>query len=294
MRRRIVLFAVCACALLHGRPIGAQVVDTTRLAPLVVPPWAGPISILSTNVLIGASTAGIVQKLRGGSFRDGFARGALGGLVHFAGKRVVVGDFDGAGLLGRQIASVGSSIVRNASEARAMFETVILPVGPVRLYVGTGAQRGVRAKVDVASLVWAAYAISERELVIDGGMSASAGILVFKTRNKYLRQKGATDDLGGVATANMVFLSDVNALGQANRQRAFGHERVHILQQDAILSTLTAPISTWLLQRIPVGSTLERYVDVNISNQVLSALTVFFPDHADQPWEVEAEYLARK
>jgi hypothetical protein len=297
MRHRLVLFLLCGGALLHALPVVAQGfpdVDTARITPLIVPSWAGTVSILSTNVLIGASTGGIVQKLRGGSFRDGFTRGALGGLVHFAGKRVVVAHFAGAGLFGRQIASVGSSIVRNASEARPMFETVILPVGPLRFYVNTGRQRGVRAKVDVASLAWAAYAISERELIIDGDMSASAGAFVFKTRNKYLREKGTTEDLGGVAPANTILLSDVYALAQSNRQRAFAHERVHILQQDAILSTLTAPISTWVLQRTAVGATLERFVDFNVSTQVLRGLTEFFPDHADRPWEIEAEYLARK
>jgi hypothetical protein len=45
------------------------------------PRWTGHFTTASANVLLSALTAGITQHIKGHSFRDGFARGALGGFV---------------------------------------------------------------------------------------------------------------------------------------------------------------------------------------------------------------------
>jgi hypothetical protein len=69
------------------------------------PGWVADFTVLSGNVLVSAVSAGAVQKARGGSFRDGFARGAAGGAGVFAGKRIAAARWAGAGLVGRQVAS---------------------------------------------------------------------------------------------------------------------------------------------------------------------------------------------
>lgn len=84
--------------------------------------------------MLGGLTAGIVQRLRGGSFSDGFARGAVGGAVAYAGRRIAAERFDGAGLLGRQVGAVGASVVRNASERRPSLERLFFPAGPLHVY----------------------------------------------------------------------------------------------------------------------------------------------------------------
>src|SRR5688572_16046106 len=86
------------------------------------PAWVGDVTFLGANALTSGLSAGLLQRLRGGSFRDGLARGALGGSVKYAGMRVSAQRFDGAGLLGRHVAATGTSMVRNASDARPTFD----------------------------------------------------------------------------------------------------------------------------------------------------------------------------
>src|SRR5688500_10942351 len=118
--------------LLSGpRPLSAQT-DTTSV--LTTPTWVGQFTVAGANALLSGVTAGVIQELRGGSFSDGFARGALGGVVIYAGKRVAMDRFAGAGLLGREVAAVGTSMVRNAADGVGLLDRVVLPVGPVRVY----------------------------------------------------------------------------------------------------------------------------------------------------------------
>ncbi|HEY0038425.1 MAG TPA: hypothetical protein VGB66_17125, partial [Longimicrobium sp.] len=138
------------------------------------PGWVGDFGVLSANVLFGGLSAGLVQTARGGSFRDGFTRGAAGGVGVYAGKRIAVAPWSGAGFVGRQVASVGSSVVWNAGAGRPSFEEVALPVGPVRLYLRTSGQGPrVHARVDAVAVMATAYAASRPELEWDPGRSLS-------------------------------------------------------------------------------------------------------------------------
>ncbi len=116
-------------------PAGARAQAPSNFVPdtgaviATAPHWAGEFAILSGNAVLSGVTAGVVQKLRGGSFRDGFVRGLTGGGVIYLGKRVAAERFSGAGLLGREVASLGTSMVRNASEGYGLLDDVVLPVG---------------------------------------------------------------------------------------------------------------------------------------------------------------------
>ncbi len=68
---------------------------------------------------------------------------------------------------------------------------------------------------------------------------------------------------------------------------------MHTIQHDQIFSTMIDPLQAHYLPRVPLGKTLDRFVDLNFSADVLSTISRFIPRHDARPWELEAEYLAR-
>ena len=103
---------IAASCLSAAAPLHAQ---APRSDDWSAPQWVGDVTFLGLNALTSGLSAGLLQVVRGESFTDGFARGALGGSVHYAGMRISAQRFDGAGLLGRQVSAAGISMVRNAS-----------------------------------------------------------------------------------------------------------------------------------------------------------------------------------
>lgn len=260
---------------------------------MTAPRWAGQLTSAASNALIGGITAGLYQELRGGSFKDGFTRGALGGSLTYAGKHIAGRKFDGAGLIGRQVSAVGNSIVRNASEARPMFEQVVLPIGTLRVHLLPLQRKFSHVSVDLVATGWTVWAAFESELELDLDESLSAGTPVFNTDNKIIVYGSSRVHATGVTAAGVIMRSRVPAYGKPLLARVMSHERVHVLQEDHIYHTLLAPAETWLLGKLPRGRTIERYIDLNGSTEVIGLLTPLFPRHADRPWELEAIYLSR-
>ena len=257
------------------------------------PRWAGQLTALSANALVGALTAGVWQELRGGSFKDGFTRGALGGSFAYTGKRIAARQFDGAGLLGREIAAVGASVVRNAAEARPTFESIVLAIGPVRLHLRPSEKRVSHASLDLVATGWIIWGLTESELRLDVDESLSAGTAVFRTDNKLIIYRLNRFAAGGFTPAGVVLQSYVPAWGQPLIRRVLAHERVHVLQEDYVYHTTVASAESWLLHKLPHGRRIERYIDLNGSTELLGFLTRLFPKHSDRPWELEAIYLSR-
>ncbi len=281
-----------AAALPFAPPTAAQ----TPRPPLDPPGWVGELTGLGVNALLGGLTAGVMQAARGGSFQDGFSRGTLGGSLIYGGKRLAVERFAGAGLAGREVAAVGSSVVRNASEARPSLQRLILPLGPVRLYVEAGAAGPrVRPKLDLVTLVVTGYAVATPELEWDAGASLSSGAPVFRVEDRLIRGYGAGDPddpaAAGITRAGAIYLSDFAGL---DFERDFAHERAHVIQYDQLFSTWTDPAEEWLQARVPGGARLGRLVDLNLSPLVTGGLSLAFKRYENRPWELEAEYLARK
>jgi hypothetical protein len=254
------------------------------------PRWAGEFAALSANGLLGGLTAGVTQRMRGGSFQDGFMRGLLGGAVSWAGKRVAAARFDGAGLIGREVSAAGASLVRNAGDARPFLDRLYLPVGPVWLEVGSG--RSVRARLDVAAAAWTLYAVAEPELELDADASWSSGAFVFRTHGKLLRLQG-DDDAAGTANAGVIFLADVPAYGSAFAERAMAHERIHVLQEDQLAIQWTDPALRWTADRVGLPAASNRFLLYNVSAELLRLLGGIIPSYRDRPWELEAAFFAR-
>jgi hypothetical protein len=283
---------LCGAALLPlAPPAAGQAIEP----PLDPPRWVGDAAGLGVNALLGGLTAGLMQSARGGSFQDGFARGMLGGAVIYAGKRVAVERFAGAGLLGREVAAVGVSVVRNAAEARPSLERLMLPLGPVRLYVHTDGGLRVRPKLDAATLLAAGFAAAAPELEWDAGDSWSTGAPVFRVEDLLIRGRADEENpteigASGITRAGAIYLSDVPGLDYAED---FAHERVHLIQNDQFFWMWTAPAEEWLLERIPGGERVGRYLDLNLSPLVTRGLSLTFRNYERRPWELEAEFLAR-
>jgi hypothetical protein len=263
--------------------------------PLDAPRWTGELAVLGANATLGGLTAGLAQHFAGGSFRDGFTRGFFGGAVIYGGKRVAAERFPGAGLIGRELAAVGVSVVDNAGAGRGTLEQVVLPVWLGRLYIDRGGDRGrvrVTPRLDAMATFWTLHAIIEDELSFDGRGTLSAGTPVFRTDNRLIAM---VEDQGaaGFTAAGVVLLSDIPAFGEFVGPRNFAHERVHVLQMDQIFLQWTRPIERRGLGMIPGTDAILRHVDLNLSTEVLRALTLIFPEHRDRPWELEATYLAR-
>jgi hypothetical protein len=278
-------------------PAAAQTGNNTQSNDTIIygqraPRWAGQLTALTTNVVFGGLTAGVIQELRGGSFKDGFTRGALGGGITYVGKRVSAERFAGAGFMGREIAAVGSAVVRNASAARPAFERLVFPVGPVTLHVWPR-QRRFDASVDVIAVGWMVYGFTEPELNFAAGESLSAGTAVFRTDNRLIMNRGNRTHAGGFAAAGIIFQSFVPAWGEPFLERTLAHERVHVAQEDQFLYTIFEPAADWLLAKVPHGSSVARRVDFNLSAELFGLLSNLFPKHIDRPWELEATYLSR-
>lgn len=252
------------------------------------PDWVGDVTFLSLNALSGGLTAGLFQKLRGESFADGFARGALGGSVYYAGLRLASQRFDGAGFGGRQLAATGTSMMRNASDGVPLLERLFVPLGPLHLYVDRADGISVRPKVNAAALTVLLSAVAEPRLHFDAGATLSAGAPVFRARGRAVIHGG--EQRGGYVFGGSVFMSDVAPEHDA---RILAHERVHVLQYDRAFLAWSEPVEAWLMKRIPGGSTLYRYMDVAFVVPTVGGALYEVLDVSDenQIHEIEARFL---
>ena len=282
------LWLLSLLALVWAAPLATPLAAQPPSERPPLPGWVGDFTTAGANGLIGGMTAGLVQKARGGSFQDGFTRGLLGGAVTYGGKRLAAQRFFGAGLAGREVAAVGSSMVRDAAAARPLLQRVMLPVGPLHLYVDRS--RGVRmyAKVDAYTLGWMTYAALKPELSWDAEASLSSGVPVFRVHDRLIVSGSDGAEAAGLTVAGTILLSDIRSL---DTQATFAHERVHVLQNDQIFLLWTEPVERWVLGKLPGGRTLSRYVDLNASPAVTELLGDVFPDYHRKPWEMEAIYL---
>ena len=271
---------VLCCGLAATSPASAQ---NRRWLP---PAGLGDVTFLGANTLLGGLTAGILQAVRGGSFSDGFTRGALGGAIVYGGKRLGAARFDGAGLIGRQIGSLGTSMVRNASEGEPFLSSVALPVGPVWLYTGT--QTRLHIKPDVRQLIWLGYGLSESALSFDLSRTLSAGAPVFVAHNRRIVSDG--DEAYGITGGSTVMLA---GRGSPDIEGTFAHERVHVLQGDFYAQAWAAPAETWLLESIGLG-TIAEHVNLGFVSVLYWTLSNRLLGNANSFEQLEAGFLGRQ
>jgi hypothetical protein len=269
--------------------LGAPVVLSSQQDDdFVAPAYVADVTFLGANALLGAMTGGVAQWARGGSFQDGFTRGAAGGAVAYAGRRLAAERFDGAGLLGRQLSAVGIAMVRNASVGRPSFEALVFPVGPLQLHLDRSDGTTIRPKVSVVALVQAVTLALQEETRFDLSASLSAGAPVFRSPGRQVLSGG--EAAWGMMTHGSVILSD-----QPPQQlpSTFAHERVHLLQHDFAEMAWTDPIEEAILKRFGPTRRLAKYVHPGVLH--LAATGALFAiidvEWGRRPWEIEARHL---
>jgi len=282
--KRIVLVTVMATLLASGGSVHAQAIGDHRRWESTT--WVDDLNFASVNVLVAGLTGGISGYLRGGSFSDGFSRGALGGGVEYLGKRISAADFDGAGLLGRQVGAVGASMVRNASLDVGLLDSLIVPIGPVRARVAPSALGQAAFRLDLHEAVWLVYALTEQRLEFDWGRTVSSGVPVFLTNSAI--QVG-DDGVNGLTGGGLIVLSRRSSSDLGN---VMAHERVHVLQVDFLKTSIGYPVESWVGRRAGLG-------DLSLLDHLLFGLAhglVLYPlggawDRARSLIEVEADFL---
>lgn len=241
------------------------------------------------NAALGGLSAGGLRILRGGSLREGLESGiagAAGGTLVYAGKHVAVQRWAGAGFVGREVAAVGSSMVWNASAGRGVVDRVVLPVGPVRLYLALDEGFRVTPKLDLSSTV--AIAVASLNGEIDWERSASAGAPVFHRTVPYARTEVRGQQAAGVITYR-------DRLGPGGLSESslgtLAHERVHVIQRDQAFLFWSQPAEEALLGSTRAGRTLRRHLDVGF-DVAAKALVKQAIDYELRPWEREAYLLS--
>lgn len=220
----------------------------------------GELAFLSFNTLGGALTAGIRAGLRGDRFSDAAIAGAVGGATAYAGKRVAVFDFPGAGFLGRQINAAGGSIIENASQGADAFSrfTIVLPV--MRLDASLASRRLERVRFSVPETLVLIGAMRSQAVELDWRESLSSGAPVFRVHDgRYL-------DSGGNMYYGVITLGDLSG---SQHQRTLRHERVHVLQRDLVKEGWTDPLERWLLARVFGDVHWIRFIDTDVLSQLV-------------------------
>ena len=247
------------------------------------------ITTLGINTALGVVVVGAGQLLRREPSAAGLWRGALGGGVAFAGKRVAVEPFYGAGLLGRQLHAAGTFLVDHAARGAESSPLLMLPVGPVRLHVRISEGLEVRPRFDLASGMATVYAATRPGMHWDATASLSAGALVFRTKGRT-----AGSDASGTHSAGVLWIEADEADWRAgSARRLFAHERVHVLQHDLAQALVGLPLQGALKARAPALAPLMEHVDFGLVMPLWGAANALVP-YAQRPWEREASLLMRR
>lgn len=298
MRRRLrlaaLLLAVAPVALPTGAaPLAAQMPTIPREPePRHAARWQGEALTLGINAVLGGLTSGAMRQARGRRFRDGFVTGAAGGALTYGGKRLAAERFFAAGLLGRQVAAVGGSVASNAAHGQGALDRVVLPVGPVRVYLVDRAS-SARVKLDLASTAATVVAALHPDNEFDARESLSAGTPVFR-RVAYSHDTG----WNGLQAAGVVLVRHTPGGEDADGESAerightAAHERIHVLQYDQTFLLWAAPAEAWALERHRWGRAVSRHVDLGLHVPVWAGLNAVLP-YDRRPWEREAHFLTR-
>lgn len=273
------------------------------------PRWRTQAGYAAANAALGGVTAAVARGVGARSWRaaaGAFVAGAAGGTGIYLGKRTAAQRFDGAGLAGRQLAAVSASVVRDAGAGRTPFSRLVLPVGPVRVYVGDDEHRGaVHVRLDAATIVGAVDAALQPGARFDLRGSLSSGALAFITRAPAAVDLPTTagaaqaDAAGsitlGYALAGTLWVLDrpeVFGMPSGAVRRTRAHEQVHVVQYDAgyTLWALDGERRLFAAFGRP-GRRVGRWLDLGLHAGAIGAANQAIP-YARRPWEREAHALA--
>ncbi|HEY7406703.1 MAG TPA: hypothetical protein VH638_00420 [Gemmatimonadaceae bacterium] len=241
---------------------------------------------LGVNGALGGFSAAMYALARGKNPWRAALVGFGGGVAMGAGKQVAARRFDGSGLIGRQLAALGTSVVRSASEDTLV---MMVPVGPMTLEVRPSAVDRVRPRVNLVSAGTVLYYIVRADTRIDWDATLSAGAPVFR----FPTETVATRD--GVIFGRMDFgtilLGAAPPVLDPQRRMTLPHEATHVVQYDFLEQALSLPPERAILRKLGVSEGWLRHVDVGAISVMLAGVLQMHMDYEDRPWEREAVLL---
>src|SRR5687768_4730104 len=241
---------------------------------------------LAVNGALGGFSAAMFALARGKNPWRAALVGFGGGVAIGAGKQIAGQRFDGAGLLGRQFAALGTSFVRSASEDTMV---VMLPVGPMVFEIRPGAVDRVRPRVNLVATTTMLYYIIRADTRFDVGATVSSGAPVFRFPTETVSTRDGI--IFGRMDFGTIVLGANPSILDEQRRMTLPHESIHIVQYDFLEQALSLPPERAILRKLGLGEGFLRHVDVGAISVMLAGVLQMHMDYEDRPWEREAVIL---
>jgi len=241
---------------------------------------------LAINGALGGFSAAMFALARGKNPWRAALVGFGGGVAMGAGKQIAGQRFDGAGLLGRQFAALGTSFVRSASEDTMV---VMLPVGPMVFEIRPGAVDRVRPRVNLVATTTMLYYIIRADTRFDVGATVSSGAPVFRFPTETVSTRDGI--IFGRMDFGTIVLGANPSILDEQRRMTLPHESIHIVQYDFLEQALSLPPERAILRKLGLGEGFLRHVDVGAISVMLAGVLQMHMDYEDRPWEREAVIL---
>jgi hypothetical protein len=241
---------------------------------------------LGINGALGGFSAAMFALARGKNPWRAALVGFGGGVVLGAGKQITGEGFDGSGLLGRQVAALGTSLVRSASEDTLV---VLMPLGPMTFEVRPRAVDRVRPRFNLVGTGTVLYYVLRSDTRIDVAASLSAGAPVFRFPTETVSTRDGII-FGRMDFGTIVLGTPTSPLTEQQRM-TLPHETIHVLQYDFLEHSLTLPPERSILRILGVGEGFLRHVDIGAMSVLLAGVLQMQMDYDDRPWEKEAVWL---
>jgi hypothetical protein len=269
------IIALLGCSVFSPPLLGAQ--DADR------PERYDDIAVVAGNAAIGSLTVVAGSLLRGKkpSARK-VAQGALGGATVFAGKAIVTEDRWYAAIVGRQLASIGSSAIQNVASGRGFADRLLLPWGPLRFHVDRTERLRMRAKLDVAGVAMSVAGIMNDDLELDVDKSLQYGLIVLRNDGRKGNVTAVGSHMGGVIKYRTLTAWSADASDESI-DAIIAHELVHV-------NAWGNPVESYALGKFRLGRAINRYVDLGIHVPIAAGLNGVV-EYRSRPWEREAVSL---
>lgn len=241
---------------------------------------------LAVNGALGGFSAAMFALARGKNPWRAALVGFGGGVAMGAGKQVAGQRFDGAGLMGRQLAAFGTSMVRSASEDTMV---VIVPIGPMTFEVRPSAVDRVRPRVNVVSTATLLYYVVRADTRVDMGATLSAGAPVFRFPTETVSTRDGI--IFGRMDFGTIVLGRTPLVQDRQRRMTLPHEAIHVVQYDFLEQALSLPLERAILRKLGAGDGFLRHVDLGAISVMLAGVLQMHMDYDDRPWERESVLL---
>lgn len=241
---------------------------------------------LAVNGALGGFSAAMFALARGKNPWRAALVGFGGGVAMGAGKQVAGQRFDGAGLMGRQLAAFGTSMVRSASEDTMV---VIVPIGPMTFEVRPSAVDRVRPRVNVVSTATLLYYVVRADTRVDMGATLSAGAPVFRFPTETVSTRDGI--IFGRMDFGTIVLGRTPLVQDRQRRMTLPHEAIHVVQYDFLEQALSLPLERAILRKLGASDGFLRHVDLGAISVMLAGVLQMHMDYDDRPWERESVLL---